>query len=73
MTQGFFFAHTVERAPSPEAKLLTRHTTFKNAQAAARKHSKVAKTALVLERDYESGLSTILERWEDGVCIKAAS
>lgn len=68
MTAGYFYAHTVAKAPSKAAKPLTPHTTLPRARAAARKHSKTSKekSALVLERDAETGLSTLLEHWENG-------
>jgi hypothetical protein len=72
MTQGYFYAHTAERPPHPDASPLTLHTTFKKAQAVARKRSKRSKTAitLVMERDFETGLSSVRERWEKGVGIQ---
>ena len=71
MTAGFFYAHTVAKAPSKDAKALCTHTTLPRARAVARRYSErpVANAAYVVERDFETGKSTILEHWENGTLL----
>lgn len=71
MTAGFFYAHTVAKAPSKDAKALCTHTTLPRARAVARRYSKLslANAAYVMERDFETGKSTILEHWENGTLL----
>lgn len=56
------YAHTKKRHGG---RALTTHTSLRRARRAARLHS-VTEPSVVLERDFETGLSTILEHWQDG-------